>query len=117
IAPPTEANSRLTKWRDACGECIDCQLFRQGGHPDFHRIHRTLNKHHPDKAIQRRKALDLSVDVIRHFLLDCIGLSPSRQCAKIFVIAESELLSSPAQNAMLKTLEEPRGHSYLIFIA
>lgn len=109
--------SRLPLWRDACGTCIDCLLFAEGGHPDYHRIYRTLNKHHPDKLVQKRKALDISVDVVRHFVLDCVGLSPSRQRAKVFIITEAERLSSQAQNAMLKTLEEPQGHSYLILIA
>jgi DNA polymerase III delta' subunit len=117
VQPPVEAGSGMSSWRDACGQCEDCRLFQGGGHPDFHRIYRTLNKHHPDKLVQKRKALDLSVDVIRHFVLDCVGLSPSRQRAKVFVISESERLSPSAQNAMLKTLEEPPGQSYLIMIA
>ncbi|MBN2562430.1 MAG: hypothetical protein JXQ75_16010 [Phycisphaerae bacterium] len=104
-------------WLDACGRCDDCVLFAAGNHPDFHRIHRTLNKFHPDSNVQKRKALQLSVDVIRHFLIDKVGLHPARGRAKVFIIAEADRLSGGAQNAMLKTLEEPPGHSYLILLA
>jgi len=103
--------------QDACGQCVDCTLHAAGNHPDYHRIYRTLNKLHPNQKVRDRKAIDLSVDVIRHFLIDKVGLRPSRGRAKVFIIAEAHRLSSGAQNAMLKTLEEPPGHSYLILLA
>lgn len=102
---------------DACGACEDCRMFAAGTHPDYHPIDRGLNRHHPDKAVQKRKALEHSVEVIRHFLLDAVTLRPSRGRAKVFIVSEAERLSIGAQNAMLKTLEEPPGHSYLILIA
>ncbi len=103
-------------WLDACGECVECGLFAAGNHPDFHRIHRTLNKHHPDRTVQRRKAIQLGVDVVRHFLIQKIGLMPSRGRAKVFVVSEAERMSPGAQNALLKTLEEPPDHSFLILL-
>lgn len=115
-AEPAPEGSGLNT-RDSCGSCPDCILFAAGNHPDFHRIHRALNKMHPDKAVQRRKAIDLGVDVIRHFVLERIMLHPSRGNAKVFVIVEADRLSIQAQNALLKTLEEPPGHSYLILLA
>ncbi len=115
-AEPAPQDSGLNT-RDSCGSCPDCILFAAGNHPDFHRIHRALNKMHPDKAVQRRKAIDLGVDVIRHFVLERIMLHPSRGNAKVFVIVEADRLSIQAQNALLKTLEEPPGHSYLILLA
>ncbi|QDV91005.1 DNA polymerase III subunit tau [Phycisphaerae bacterium RAS2] len=102
---------------DACGACEDCRMFAAGTHPDYHPIYRGLNRHHPDKGVQKRKALEHSVEVIRHFLLDAVTLRPSRGRAKVFLVSEAERLSIGAQNAMLKTLEEPPGHSYLILIA
>jgi len=104
-------------WRDACGTCTDCELFTAGTHPDFHRIHRRLNRLHPDGRVQRRKALKLSVEVIRHFLVNQIGLCPARGRARVFVVTEAERMSNQAQNALLKTLEEPPGPGYLILIA
>lgn len=102
---------------DACGTCEDCRMFAAGTHPDYHPIYRGLNRHHPDKLVQKRKALEHPVEVIRHFLLNAVTLRPSRGRAKVFLVSEAERLSIGAQNAMLKTLEEPPGHSYLILIA
>lgn len=102
---------------DACGHCTDCVLFAAGNHPDYHRIHRMLAKMHPDREVRNRKATLLGVDVIRHFLLNPIGVRPGRGRAKVFVIVEAERLSDEAQNAMLKTLEEPPPQSYLILLA
>ena len=115
--PPAEAGGSLKTWRDACGACVDCELMAAGTHPDFHRIYRTLNKHHPNNDVQKRKAVNLSVDVIRHFVIESIGLRPGRGRAKLYVITEAERLSDGAQNALLKTLEEPPGHGYLILLA
>ncbi len=102
---------------DACGSCIECTLFAAGTHPDFHRVHRMLAKFHPDSLVRNRKATVVSVDVIRHFLLGPIGRRPSRERAKVFLIIEAERMSESAQNALLKTLEEPPGDSYLILLA
>ena len=102
---------------DACGQCEDCALLASDNHPDFHRIYRTLNRFHPDSRIQKLKATLLSIDVIRHFLIERVGLHPGRGRAKVFLILEADRLSGDAQNAMLKTLEEPAGHSYLILIS
>ncbi|HKQ50105.1 MAG TPA: DNA polymerase III subunit delta' [Phycisphaerae bacterium] len=104
-------------WTDACGACTDCTLLAAGNHPDFHRIYRRLNRFHPDTKVQKRKALDLSVDVVRHFVINEIAKRPSRGRAKVFVVVEAERMSAQAQNALLKTLEEPPGPGYLILLA
>ena len=117
VRPTPQAAGALTAWQDACGTCPDCQLLAAGNHPDFHRIFRRLNKAHPDKKIRDRKAIELSIDVIRHFLIAQIGLRPARDRAKVFIVIEAERLSAGAQNAMLKTLEEPPERSHLILLA
>lgn len=115
-SPPAEYAGLGGPWRDACGRCIECELMAADTHPDLHRIYRGLTKFHPDKKVQRKKAIDLSIDVIRHFLIDSMGLSPARGRAKVYVVAEADTLNRHSQNAMLKTLEEPPDHSYIILI-
>ena len=117
VRPAPQAAGSLTDWQDACGTCIDCQLLAAGNHPDFHRIYRMLSKLHPDKDVQKLKATKLSIDVIRYFLIEKVGLRPARDLAKVFIVVEAERLSEGAQSAMLKTLEEPPGHSHLILLA
>jgi DNA polymerase III delta' subunit len=117
VPAPRSGKAKSPAWRDACGRCVDCQLLAAGNHPDLHRIHRILGKMHPDKTIRDRKAIDLSVDVIRHFVIDKMGLRPSRERAKVFIVCEAERMNEAAQNAMLKTLEEPPEHSYIVLLA
>jgi len=101
---------------DACGRCEDCILTTAGTHPDLHRIYRQLSHQHPDAEVRKRKAQDLSIDVIRHFVIDRVGLRPRQGRAKVFIVREAERLSDQAQNALLKTLEEPPSDTYLILL-
>jgi DNA polymerase III subunit delta' len=117
VRAPRSGKATSPAWRDACGRCVDCELMAVGNHPDLHRIHRALGKMHPDKEVRNRKATMLGVDVIRHFVIEKMGLRPSREQAKVFIVCETERMNVEAQNAMLKTLEEPPEHSYIILLA
>lgn len=117
IEVPATANGSVTPRREACGRCTECHLMAADTHPDFHLIHRLLNRQHDDDRVRKLKAIDLSIDVIRQFVIAKVGLQPSLGRAKVFVIVDAERLSTGAQNALLKTLEEPPGHSYLILLA
>ena len=108
--------SDLAADADACGACPSCRLFASGNHPDFHAIDRRLHRLHPDPNVRRSKGLSLAVDVIRHFLIAPAGLKPSRGRARVFLVREAERMNDGAQNALLKTLEEPPGASRLILV-
>lgn len=101
---------------DACGKCEDCILVDAGTHPDLHLIYRQLNKQHPDSTIRKQKALVLGVDVIRHFLIERANRKATRGRAKVFVVREAERLNESAQNALLKTLEEPPPDTFIILL-
>ncbi len=66
--------------------------------------------------MRNRKALDLGVDVVRHFVIDAVGAKPARGRAKVFVIREADRITTAAQNALLKTLEEPPATTFLILL-
>lgn len=102
---------------DACGRCRSCHLVVAGNHPDLHLIHRQLNAHHPDPQVRARKAVDLGVEVIRHFVIDQVGVMPAVSRSKVFIIREADRITDAAQNALLKTLEEPPGDTYLFLLA
>lgn len=101
----------------ACGDCEDCRAVRARIHPDLHLVHRYLYREHPDPDVKKRKGLDIGVDVIRHFVIDPVGLTPTRGRAKVFIIREADRITDQAQNALLKTLEEPPGPTYLFLLA
>ncbi len=74
------------------------------------------------KAVNENRFLDLieidaasnnGVDDVRD-LRDKINFSPSQGQFKIYIIDEVHMLSTPAFNALLKTLEEPPPHAIFI---
>jgi DNA polymerase III subunit delta' len=95
-----------------CGRCASCRAFDAGNHPDYHIIYRQLVRLSKEDS----KAKELSADVIREFLLEKAGHSSVVGVGKVFVIEEADLMSITAQNAMLKTLEEPAGRTLIILL-
>jgi DNA polymerase-3 subunit delta' len=110
------AAANLAPDDDACGACRACRLFAAGNHPDFHLIHRGLHREHPDKAIRAGKGLFLVVDVVRHFLIEPAVNTPNLGRRRVFLVRDAERMNEGAQNALLKTLEEPPGDGCLILV-
>jgi DNA polymerase-3 subunit delta' len=112
--PVTTESPAGRRQLDACGRCNDCDLSRADSHPDLHLIYRQLIKYHDDPTVRKRKGLDLGVDVVRQFVIDKVGSKPLRGRAKVFIIREADRITAQAQNALLKTLEEPPETTFLI---
>jgi DNA polymerase-3 subunit delta' len=112
--PPAEVG--LEGGVEPCGKCQECLLVKAGTHPDLMVVYRQLSRQHPESRIRKLKALTLSVDVVRHFLVDRAGTRPSRGRAKVFIVREAERLNDAAQNCLLKTLEEPPTQTFLILL-
>jgi DNA polymerase-3 subunit delta' len=91
----------------ACTRCPSCRAMDADTHVDFHLVYKELARYHEDPNVRSRVMQDLGIDVIRDFLIVPAGRSPGRGRGKVFVVLEAELLSESAQNALLKTLEEP----------
>ncbi|HNQ23719.1 MAG TPA: DNA polymerase III subunit delta' [Phycisphaerae bacterium] len=106
----------LEQLQVGCGTCADCRAVAGDVHPDLHLIHRYLYRDHPESKVRNRKGLELIIDVVRHFLIERVGLTPMRGRAKVFIIREADLMNAHAQNALLKTLEEPPGATFLILL-
>jgi len=103
-------------FRGACLRCDDCRMMAAGSHPDFHLVYKELARFHDDQQVRDRKMQELGIDVVRDFLIKPAGMSPSRGRGSIFVVLEAELMSPYAQNALLKTLEEPPDGVRIILI-
>ena len=102
---------------DPCGACHDCRMVQAGMHPDFNLIYKELAAYHPDPEVRNRVMQEMSIDVIRHFLIAPASSAPARGRAKVFVVQDAELMSSDSQNCLLKTLEEPPPRVTLILLA
>jgi DNA polymerase-3 subunit delta' len=100
---------------DPCGKCRSCQAIASGIHPDYHVITKELARVH-DKS-GSSKATQLSINVIRHDLAEPAGRKTVMGRGKVFVVEQAELMTDAAQNAMLKTLEEPAGRCLIVLLS
>lgn len=96
---------------DRCGRCDSCVLLDAETHPDYRRVYRQLIRLEKDA-----KARDLSVDVIRDHLLIPASRTSQLGRGKVFVVEEAERMSRAAQNALLKTLEEPAPDTVIVLL-
>jgi len=117
LAGDNAAEVGLQRIREGCGRCEDCRLVAAETHPDFHVVYRQLLRHHPDPEVRKRKGLELVIDVVRDFVIHKAGLTPFRGRAKVFVIRGADEMNTASQNALLKTLEEPEGTTFIILLA
>jgi DNA polymerase III subunit delta' len=97
----------------ACGRCDSCRLLESQTHPDFAIVYRQLRRIEKKDAV----AKDLSIDVVRQYLLAPAGLKPALGHGKVFVVEEAELMNAAAQNSLLKTLEEPFGRTLIVLLS
>lgn len=98
-----------------CGTCASCRGMEAESHPDYHFIEKELLR-----TLEGKKesiARDISIDLIRAKLNDKASRKSVLGRGKVFVLAEAELMSTSAQNSMLKTLEEPAGRTLIILLS
>jgi len=107
------ANSLLClnqkKW-DGCGNCVSCQLLKRGLHPDLKIIDTTQDTISIDE-IKGKEAEN------KEGLIQFLSFYPQISSFRVAIINEAEKLTLDAQNAFLKTLEEPPTHSIIILIS
>lgn len=88
---------------DACNMCRSCHQFDSGNHPDI-------------KWLIHEKAASIGVDDVREQINKDIVIKPYSSRYKIYIIDEAEKMTTQAQNALLKTIEEPPVYAVLIFL-
>ena len=84
---------------DPDGTCPECEAIAQGTHPDVYEL---------DAASRT------GVDNVREEIISRVNYAPTRGAWKIYIIDEAHMLTVPAFNALLKTLEEPPAHVMFI---
>lgn len=92
-----------------CGHCRDCRKVFGGIHPDV-----ILVARQNDAKGQLHR--ELLVDQIRHMTADAV-IAPNEGSRKVYVLPEADRMNIPAQNALLKALEEPPGHASFLLCA
>jgi DNA polymerase-3 subunit delta' len=87
-----------------CECCSACVQVATGVHPDFSYVSRPAGR------------TDVLIEQVRELIVE-LGMRPSRAPTRIAIIDDAETLNIPAQNALLKTLEEPPGNAIIILVS
>lgn len=88
---------------DACMECHSCRQAASHNHPDI-------------IYLQHEKPNTISVSDIREQINKDIVIRPYSRLYKIYIVDEAEKMNQQAQNALLKTIEEPPSYAVLILL-
>jgi DNA polymerase-3 subunit delta' len=105
LAPQTERTRARAGDAEAprCDCCSACVQIATGVHPDFTYVSRPEGR------------TEVLIDQVRD-LIARLGIRPSRSPVRMAIVDDAEALGEPAQNALLKTLEEPPGHAIIIMV-
>ena len=84
---------------EPCGVCANCVGILADRHPDVTEMDAASNN---------------GIEAIRE-IIEAVRFRPMQARTRVFILDEVHMLSKPAFNALLKTLEEPPGHVKFIF--
>ena len=87
---------------DACNSCSSCVKFNSGNHPDL-------------AVIDTDDGKNIKIDQVRN-LQEQIAEKPIISNKKVYIINNSDLMTTEAQNCLLKTLEEPPEYAVIILV-
>ena len=88
---------------DPCNECHSCRQAESGNHPDIIRV-------------THEKPNSISVDDIREQVNNTIMIKPYQGPYKVYIIDHADMMTPQAQNALLKTIEEPPQYAVILLL-
>ena len=89
---------------DACGKCQSCKQAASNNQPDIIRV-------------THEKPNTISIDDIREQINNDIVIKPYSSKYKIYIVPDADMMSVQAQNALLKTIEEPPVYAVVMLLA
>ena len=82
-----------------------------------HSCKQVLGGNHPDLIyVTHEKPASIGVDDIREQINDTIMIRPYSSYYKIYIVDEAEKMTVQAQNALLKTIEEPPEYAVILLL-
>lgn len=86
-----------------CNKCQSCLQSDTGNHPDI-------------ITVTHEKPGLISVDEVRTQLVDSMSVKPYKSKYKVYIVPEAQLMNPAAQNAILKTIEEPPEYGVVLLL-
>lgn len=90
--------------QNPCCSCKSCITFDSGNNPDI-------------VYVKSSKSKSIGVDDIRQQIVNIVGIKPYRYDYKIFIVENADTMTVQAQNAILKTIEEPPPYAVFFMIS
>ena len=88
---------------EPCGKCHSCRQAESGNQPDIIRV-------------THEKPNSISVDDIRTQVNNTVDIKPYQGPYKVYIIPQADLMTPQAQNAILKTIEEPPAYAVFLLL-
>jgi len=88
---------------EPCGKCFSCRQAEGRNQPDI-------------IWVTHEKPNSIGVEDVRGQVIGDIQIKPYKSPYKIYIIDEAEKLTLQAQNALLKTIEEPPAYGLILFL-
>ena len=86
-----------------CGECPACRQFLADAYPDFF-------------YMDAEGKESIGIDRIRENIVNDVSIRPYHGKVKIYIIDEADKMTVGAQNALLKTIEEPPEYVVILLL-
>lgn len=86
-----------------CGKCHSCRMAEGKNHPDI-------------IEVRHDKPNSIGVEDVREQVVNDVAVRPYNSPYKIYIIPDGEKLTQPAQNALLKTIEEPPAYAVIMIL-
>jgi DNA polymerase-3 subunit delta' len=88
---------------DGCGTCPTCDRIARGRHSDV-------------TVVDAEGEASIKIRTLRERVLDVLGYRPFEAQRRVYIIDQADALTDEAQDALLKTLEEPPPATMLILV-
>lgn len=88
---------------DPCLECSSCKKANSKNHPDI-------------IYVTHEKPNTMSIDEIRSQVTEDVAIKPYIGPYKVYIVADAQMMTLQAQNALLKTIEEPPAYAVILLL-
>ena len=109
-------NCAISDFKAACGSCVSCRKVARGLHPDVLWVEPLTGKIRLAQVAIRKSSRTTGPEPPHEPIVSWVGYRPYEGARRVVIIDDADAMNTQAQNALLKTLEEPPGSLLLLLV-